>query len=257
MRYCGLWFCTVFTHFQCHLSSALSPSRAAKSLPPSHPLKITNLYTLAELLRKQSADAPQTTTFDKMAEPPAAEVLTFPTDPAQFDSDDRISFSRLDNKYIAVQESDGTEFEFDAQLRRWLPVMDDEEIALIQQQQSAYGNDSAAPPNDIAQSSGTAATASHSGNSRKRKQNQREVSFAHRTQLGYLPHGVFVLHGAASRFCVNFDGCCYFPCSRGRLRTHFMRRLSLLRKKGPRWRELTVAIATERIRETKNKSVTH
>ncbi|KAF3764808.1 hypothetical protein M406DRAFT_340337 [Cryphonectria parasitica EP155] len=75
-----------------------------------------------------------------MADHSIAEVLTFPTDPAQFDNDDRISFSRLDNKYIAVQESDGTEFEFDAQLKRWVPVMDEAEEALIQQQQSAYGS---------------------------------------------------------------------------------------------------------------------
>ncbi len=64
-----------------------------------------------------------------------AEIWSFPTDPAQFDEDDRISFSRLDNKYIAVQ-SDGTEYEFDSDLRRWLPIIDD---ALIQAQQAAYG----------------------------------------------------------------------------------------------------------------------
>lgn len=73
-----------------------------------------------------------------MAEQPIAEVLTFPTDPAEFENDDRISFSRLDNKHIAVQESDGTEFEFDAQLKRWIPLADEDEEALIQQQQSAY-----------------------------------------------------------------------------------------------------------------------
>lgn len=74
----------------------------------------------------------------KMAAQPVAEVLTFPTDPAEFENDDRISFSRLDNKYIAVQESDGTEFEFDAQLKRWIPLADEDEEALIRQQQSAY-----------------------------------------------------------------------------------------------------------------------
>ena len=61
--------------------------------------------------------------------------LSFPTDPSEFDSDDRISFSRLDNKFIAVQD-DGTEFEFDNQLKRWIPTLDEE---LIRQQQSAYG----------------------------------------------------------------------------------------------------------------------
>ncbi|KAI5466382.1 hypothetical protein BGZ63DRAFT_480846 [Mariannaea sp. PMI_226] len=49
---------------------------------------------------------------------------SFPTDPREFDADDRISFSRLDNKFIAVHD-DGTEFEFDAEWKRW--VLADEE----------------------------------------------------------------------------------------------------------------------------------
>lgn len=47
--------------------------------------------------------------------------ITFPTDIQEFDADDRISFSRLDNKFIAVHD-DGTEFEFDTELRRWVPA---------------------------------------------------------------------------------------------------------------------------------------
>ncbi|EPE03698.1 splicing factor u2af-associated protein 2 [Ophiostoma piceae UAMH 11346] len=54
-----------------------------------------------------------------------AEVFTFPTDISEFDSDERISFSRLDSKYIAVQD-DGTEFEFDQGLKRWIPLADDD-----------------------------------------------------------------------------------------------------------------------------------
>ncbi|KAK4185514.1 putative nuclear mrna splicing factor-associated protein [Podospora australis] len=49
-------------------------------------------------------------------------------------TDERISYSKLDNKYIAVQE-DGTEFEFDEGLKRWIPIIDE---ALIEQQQRAY-----------------------------------------------------------------------------------------------------------------------
>ncbi|KAH9902230.1 hypothetical protein F4778DRAFT_781465 [Xylariomycetidae sp. FL2044] len=59
----------------------------------------------------------------------------FPTDPQDFDQDERISFSRLDNKHVLVQE-DGTEFEWDAQLKRWVQSIDEE---LLAQQQSAYG----------------------------------------------------------------------------------------------------------------------
>lgn len=103
-----------------------------------------------------------------MAEQSVAEVFTFPTDPAVFENDDRISFSKLDNKFIAVQESDGTEFEFDHQLKRWIPVADEDEEAFIQQHQNAYGSaqdpsaDSSAQPN----------------NGRKRKQDEVEVSCA-------------------------------------------------------------------------------
>ncbi|KAI0176253.1 hypothetical protein GGR52DRAFT_353023 [Hypoxylon sp. FL1284] len=77
-----------------------------------------------------------------MADPQSAPGLSFPTDPAAFEEDDRISFSKLDNKYIAVQD-DGSEFEWDAQLRRWIPVVDEE---LLAQQQLAYGG--GATPDD-------------------------------------------------------------------------------------------------------------
>ncbi|KAI1757128.1 hypothetical protein F4782DRAFT_215677 [Xylaria castorea] len=67
------------------------------------------------------------------SEPPLG--LPFPTDPQEFDSDERISFSRLDNKFIGVLD-DGSEFEWDAQLKRWITSIDEE---LLAQQQSAYG----------------------------------------------------------------------------------------------------------------------
>lgn len=63
-----------------------------------------------------------------------AEYWSFPTNPEEFDQDDRISYSKLDNKYIAVQD-DGTEYEFDSGLRRWIPMIDE---ALIEQQQKGY-----------------------------------------------------------------------------------------------------------------------
>ncbi|KAK4673141.1 hypothetical protein QC763_109200 [Podospora pseudopauciseta] len=63
-----------------------------------------------------------------------AEYWTFPTDKELFDQDERISFSKLDNKYIAVQD-DGTEYEFDEGLKRWIPIIDE---ALIEQQQRGY-----------------------------------------------------------------------------------------------------------------------
>lgn len=63
-----------------------------------------------------------------------ASTPSFPTNPEEFDADDRISFSKLDNKFILVQE-DGTEFEFEDVLKRWIPILDE---ALLEEQQKAY-----------------------------------------------------------------------------------------------------------------------
>lgn len=63
-----------------------------------------------------------------------AEYWSFPTNPEEFDQDERISYSKLDNKYIAVRD-DGTEYEFDPGLRRWIPMIDE---ALIEEQQKGY-----------------------------------------------------------------------------------------------------------------------
>jgi HIV Tat-specific factor 1 len=63
-----------------------------------------------------------------------AEYWSFPTNPEEFDHDERISYSKLDNKYIAVQD-DGTEYEFDEGLKRWIPMLDE---ALIEEQQRGY-----------------------------------------------------------------------------------------------------------------------
>ncbi|CZS95471.1 related to cold sensitive U2 snRNA supressor [Rhynchosporium agropyri] len=76
--------------------------------------------------------------------PQDLEAIPFPTDPEDFDSDDRISFSKLDNKFVLVQP-DGTEFEFDNAIKRWIPVVDE---ALLEEQQKAYvvaGVDEAEP----------------------------------------------------------------------------------------------------------------
>ncbi|KAM3071317.1 hypothetical protein ACMFMG_008908 [Clarireedia jacksonii] len=61
-------------------------------------------------------------------------AVPFPTNPEEFDSDDRISFSKLDQKFVLVQD-DGTEFEFDDAIKRWVPILDE---ALLEEQQKAY-----------------------------------------------------------------------------------------------------------------------
>ncbi|KAJ5516357.1 hypothetical protein N7527_007917 [Penicillium freii] len=62
--------------------------------------------------------------------------MDFPTDVAEFDSDPRISFSRLDNSFL-LETSDGREFLFNSILKRWIETIDE---ALIRKQQG-YGSD--------------------------------------------------------------------------------------------------------------------
>ncbi|KAJ5753158.1 hypothetical protein N7520_010075 [Penicillium odoratum] len=58
----------------------------------------------------------------------------FPLDPSEFDSDPRVSFSKLDNKFILETEDD-KEFVYDTALKRWVQTIDEE---LLRQQQEAY-----------------------------------------------------------------------------------------------------------------------
>ena len=105
-----------------------------------------------------------------------AEVFTFPTDISEFDSDERISFSRLDNKYIAVQD-DGTEFEFDQGLKRWIPLADDD-VPGVDDQGPDAGDYGRQPPQQ-----GQDSTDARLGPGRKRKPDHAyynsEVSCAH------------------------------------------------------------------------------
>ncbi|RDW76471.1 U2 snRNP complex subunit CUS2 [Aspergillus mulundensis] len=49
------------------------------------------------------------------------QFSNFPQDPADFDSDPRISFSKLDNKFI-LETDDGQEYSYDTILKRWIPT---------------------------------------------------------------------------------------------------------------------------------------
>lgn len=73
--------------------------------------------------------------------------VPLPTNVQEFDGDDRISFSKLDNKFIAVQD-DGGELEFDADLKKWVPAaepLDDDDVLEYGGQNAAADLDSADP----------------------------------------------------------------------------------------------------------------
>jgi hypothetical protein len=107
-----------------------------------------------------------------------AEYWTFPTNPDEFDQDERISFSRLDNKHIAVQD-DGTEYEFDTDLKRWIPMIDED---LIREQQKGY----------FASGADNDDSSSQKGRKRNRS-DEREVSCA-RMQLQLPPRTPHAVH---------------------------------------------------------------
>ncbi|KAJ5578078.1 nuclear mRNA splicing factor-associated protein [Penicillium hispanicum] len=64
----------------------------------------------------------------------AGPSRNFPLDPSEFDSDPRISFSKLENKFI-LETEDGQEFVYDSAIKRWVQSVDEE---LLRQQQEAY-----------------------------------------------------------------------------------------------------------------------
>ncbi|KAF7513379.1 hypothetical protein GJ744_009800 [Endocarpon pusillum] len=58
----------------------------------------------------------------------------FPQSPSQFDSDPRISFSKLEEKWI-LETEEGPEYEYINGLKRWVPVLDQ---SLLEEQSKAY-----------------------------------------------------------------------------------------------------------------------
>jgi HIV Tat-specific factor 1 len=54
--------------------------------------------------------------------PPEGVQSGLPQDPTEFDADPRVSWSRLDSKFI-LETDDGNEFEWDTALKKWIPVV--------------------------------------------------------------------------------------------------------------------------------------
>ena len=57
-----------------------------------------------------------------MSNSPETRFSSFPKEVGEFDADPRVSFSKLDSKYI-LETDDGQEYEFDEKLKRWVPVV--------------------------------------------------------------------------------------------------------------------------------------
>jgi HIV Tat-specific factor 1 len=52
----------------------------------------------------------------------AAGRAPFPQNPEEFDGDDRISFSKVSNRFV-LETEDGQEFEYHHDLKRWIEVV--------------------------------------------------------------------------------------------------------------------------------------
>lgn len=59
---------------------------------------------------------------DISIDPLSFSQSNFPQNPEEFDADPRVSFSKLDNKFILEIDEDH-EFEYDDALKRWVPVV--------------------------------------------------------------------------------------------------------------------------------------
>lgn len=62
--------------------------------------------------------------MESAIEPPpfTSAQSSFPQNPEEFDADPRVSFSKLDNKFI-LEVDDEHEYEYDDALKRWVPVV--------------------------------------------------------------------------------------------------------------------------------------
>jgi HIV Tat-specific factor 1 len=60
--------------------------------------------------------------MDDAKSPPETAQSGFPHSPSEFDSDPRISFSKLEDKWI-LETDEGAEYEYVNGLKRWVPVV--------------------------------------------------------------------------------------------------------------------------------------
>ena len=57
-----------------------------------------------------------------MSNSPEPRASSFPQNVEDFESDPRVSFWKLDNKYI-LETEDGQEYEYDEKLKRWVQAV--------------------------------------------------------------------------------------------------------------------------------------
>jgi hypothetical protein len=89
----------------------------AEHSPPQ--LSSTSLFACAPSVKDQLLQLPPMADQDL---PPEGVQTGLPQDPTEFDADPRVSWSRLDNKFI-LETEEGNEFEWDTALKRWIPVV--------------------------------------------------------------------------------------------------------------------------------------
>lgn len=68
----------------------------------------------------------------------------FPQSPSEFDRDPRISFSKLEEKWI-LETDEGTEYEYVVGLKRWVPVVGTQTMTHLLPHTIHHGGVSASP----------------------------------------------------------------------------------------------------------------
>ncbi|KAI9728622.1 MAG: hypothetical protein M1828_002728 [Chrysothrix sp. TS-e1954] len=95
----------------------------------------------------------------------ASERAAFPQLPEDFEADPRVSYSKLDNKWI-LEEEDGSEWEFEESRNKWVPSLDE---AALEQQRQAYNVQGVDPDEPVNAAKKRKADDQEDGSSKKQK----------------------------------------------------------------------------------------
>ncbi|KAI7720658.1 hypothetical protein KC353_g2002 [Hortaea werneckii] len=103
----------------------------------------------------------------------ASDRAPFPTNPEDFDTDERISFSKASETYL-LEDENGDEWEWVARQSKWVPAMDE---ALMEQQRQAYkveGVDESEPAVDLRKRKAEGQDGSSNGKANKKQKPEQQ-----------------------------------------------------------------------------------
>ena len=93
----------------------------ATNLHPDSHLEVPSLLD-SYLIFQENFKAFRMAAFEEEVSSSGMKQSSFPQNPEEFDADPRVSFSKVSNKFV-LETDDGQEFEYDDALRRWISVV--------------------------------------------------------------------------------------------------------------------------------------